>query len=453
MGHKTQGAAIVLSVMLFVSNFGGPIAGVLVKLTSARFVCVTGAVFCTTGIFFSGFSTNIVHLILTYGILLGLGLGFIQNAGFVSINSYFKLKKSIAVGIAMAGTGIGQTIMPHVVRYLLDHYGFRGACLLLSSLSLHGICGTLLIQPVEWHMKKVEEEVVIDEKISLLENNHNSNDEVYKGNRRATVPTILHENGKETENSHKIFQSHSELQVHQNGKTNGHMNGHNNPEPKQNKTILRKIYDLLDISLLSNPRFLNVILGTALTFISIQNFSMLYPLFLQKVVGMNKQETANCMSAVAFADIIGRLSLPQAQAKFKISARMTLVLTSIWLLVIRQILAYQTDMFVLLAMSSLYGFGRSMVIVSRNIAISEQCRMDQVASAVGLGMLSMGIIVPPMGYFLGWIRDYTGSYIICITAQNAILVLFLIMWIPDMLHQYYQDRKKNKSIEEEMQMT
>ncbi|CAG4965201.1 unnamed protein product [Colias eurytheme] len=453
MGHTTQGAAIVLSVMLFVSNFGGPIAGALVKLTSARFVCVTGAVFCTTGIFCSGFSTNIVHLIISYGILLGLGLGFIQNAGFVSINSYFKLKKSIAVGIAMAGTGIGQTIMPHVVRYLLDHYGFRGACLLLSSLSLHGICGTLLIQPVEWHMKKVEEEVVVDEKISLLENNHENNDEVYKGTRRATVPTVLHENGKEKENSHKISQSHTELQMHQNGKTNGHMNGHNHAEPKKNKTILQKIYDLLDISLLSSPRFLNVILGTALTFISIQNFSMLYPLFLQKVAGMNKQETANCMSAVAFADIIGRLSLPQAQSKFKISARMTLVLTSIWLLVIRQILAYQTDMFVLLAMSSLYGFGRSMVIVSRNIAISEQCRMDQVASAVGLGMLSMGIIVPPMGYFLGWIRDYTGSYIICITAQNAILVLFLIMWIPDMLHQYYQDKKKNKKIEEEMQMT
>ncbi|CAG4965194.1 unnamed protein product [Colias eurytheme] len=144
MGHTTQGAAIVLSVMLFVTNFGGPIAGALVKLTSARFVCVTGAVFCSTGIFCSGFSTNIVHLIISYGILLGLGLGFIQNAGFVSINSYFKLKKSIAVGIALAGTGIGQTIMPHVVRYLLDHYGFRGACLLLSSLSLHGICGTLL---------------------------------------------------------------------------------------------------------------------------------------------------------------------------------------------------------------------------------------------------------------------------------------------------------------------
>ena len=70
---------------------------------------------------------------------LGLGLGLIQNASFVSINSYFKVRKSLAVGLAMAGTGVGQTLMPHVVRYLLEHYGFKGACLLLASLSLHGV--------------------------------------------------------------------------------------------------------------------------------------------------------------------------------------------------------------------------------------------------------------------------------------------------------------------------
>lgn len=71
MGHNTKGAALVLSTMLFVTNFGGPIAGAVVKLTSTRFVALAGACSCTLGIFFSGFSTNIYHLVLTYGILLG----------------------------------------------------------------------------------------------------------------------------------------------------------------------------------------------------------------------------------------------------------------------------------------------------------------------------------------------------------------------------------------------
>lgn len=71
MGHSTQGAAVVLSTMLFVTNFGGPIAGAVVKLTSPRIVAVVGACSCTLGIFLSGFSTNIFHLTLTYGVLLG----------------------------------------------------------------------------------------------------------------------------------------------------------------------------------------------------------------------------------------------------------------------------------------------------------------------------------------------------------------------------------------------
>lgn len=85
-----------------------------------------------------------------------------------------------------------------------------------------------------------------------------------------------------------------------------------------------------------------------------------------------------------------------------------------------------------------------MVIVARNIAISEQCRIDQVPSAVGLGMLTMGIIVPPVGYFLGWIRDYTDSYALCITAQNLLLILFLAMWIPDMIMVHFERKRENR---------
>ncbi|KPJ16672.1 Monocarboxylate transporter 12-B [Papilio machaon] len=407
MGHNTKGAAVVLSTMLFTTNFGGPIAGAIVKLTSTRFVAVLGACSCT----------------------LGLGLGFIQNSSFVAINSYFKLRKSRAVGLANVGTGIGQTIMPHIVRYLLENYGFRGACMLLGSLSLHGIGGTLLIQPVAWHMKKVEEEVIIDEKIHLLEEKHKN--------------IVIDKDHKV--NGETIYQNGSRTSSNEKNEKGLAMNGNSAPnQTQQHKSIFRKIYELFDMSLLLSPRFINIIIGTALTVTSIQNFSLIFPFFLQKVASLDKQQTANCMSAVAIADIIGRLTLPVFQDKYRIKARMMIIMTSVWLIVVRQVLAYQTDLGVLLLLSSLYGFGRSMVIVARNIAISENCRMDQVPAAVGLGMLSMGMIVPPAGYFLGWIRDYTGSFIVCISAQNVLLVVFLIMWVPDMILIWFEERRRKK---------
>ncbi|CAH4031043.1 unnamed protein product [Pieris brassicae] len=288
MGHRTTGAAMVMSVMLCVVNLGGPFVGVLVKLKSPRFVCVTGSLICATGIFLSSFSTNIVHLSLSYGVVFGLGLGFIYNASFVAINSYFKLKKSIAVGIAMTGTGIGQALMPHVVEYSLDIFGFRGACWFLSALCLHGVCGGMLMQPVKWHMKKIEEEVVIEEE--KIEMNKSQTD--IKDDRPAIMFT--------------------------------------------------------------------------------------------------KDRNNECKS-----QLLEKISVNGFSDDFK------------------AVLAYQTDLTSLLVLSALYGIGRSVVIVARNLTITEHCRADQVPSAVGLGMLCLGITSPPIGYFLGWIRDYTEDYIAC----------------------------------------
>lgn len=119
-------------------------------------------------------------------------------------------------------------------------------------------------------------------------------------------------------------------------------------------------------------------------------------------------------------------------------------------LIIFTVLAYQTELSVLLLMSSLYGFGRSMIIVARNLAISENCLPEQVPAAVGLGMLTMGIIVPPAGLFLGWIRDHTGSYILCITAQNLLLVILLATWVPDMILLRMREKKKKNETQLEM---
>lgn len=49
----------------------------------------------------------------------------------------------------------------------------------------------------------------------------------------------------------------------------------------EKKSLWNKFCDLFDLSLLKSGRFLNVIFGTALAVTSIQNFSMLYPFFLQ----------------------------------------------------------------------------------------------------------------------------------------------------------------------------
>lgn len=54
----------------------------------------------------------------------------------------------------MAGTALGMLILPQLVRYLLEGFGFSGAILVLAGLALHATFGSILLQPAKWHMKE-----------------------------------------------------------------------------------------------------------------------------------------------------------------------------------------------------------------------------------------------------------------------------------------------------------
>lgn len=70
---------------------------------------------------------------------MGIGLGLISPSTFMAINSYFSTKRGRAVGVSLAGAGLGQVFIPHIVRIFLEHYGFRFAVMAMSLLSLTGV--------------------------------------------------------------------------------------------------------------------------------------------------------------------------------------------------------------------------------------------------------------------------------------------------------------------------
>lgn len=86
---------------------------------------------------------------------IGLGLGFIMPSVFLAVTSYFKVLRGRAVGLAAAGTGLGQMVMPHAVRALLDEYSFRGATLIMAAMALQGV----IIDIISHHIIDIIENV------------------------------------------------------------------------------------------------------------------------------------------------------------------------------------------------------------------------------------------------------------------------------------------------------
>lgn len=194
----------------------------------------------------------------------GLGLGFIVPSSFIAVNSYFSTKRGRAVGLALAGTGLGQMIMPNIVRILLDEYGFKGTTLIMGALALNGVIGASLFQPVEWHMKQFERTCSIEKRMLLQPCRHSANQHAYQ----EVTSDAEYEIDDEDENQN-IFVA-SDIKY-----TDREAILHRKPNWKT------RIFKALDLQLLFDPIFISIAIGLALAYTASINFSMLFPYFLQ----------------------------------------------------------------------------------------------------------------------------------------------------------------------------
>ena len=65
----------------------------------------------------------------------GVGLGYLP--AILLVLTYFKRKQRIAISISVSGLGLGAMTFPHIIRCLDVKYGWRGALLILSGVTLH----------------------------------------------------------------------------------------------------------------------------------------------------------------------------------------------------------------------------------------------------------------------------------------------------------------------------
>lgn len=159
-------------------------------------------------------------------------MGLLSPATFIAVHSYFSTRRGQAVGLAMAGTGIGQMVMPHVVRVLLEWYGFRGCVLIMGALALNGVAGSLLFQPVEWHMRGAVRNIEAIEAVA---------------NKEAAPIEIV------------AAKSPPELPV----------------------SCMTSVCRAIDVSLFRDPVFCSITVGLSLVYAASINFSMIFPYFLQ----------------------------------------------------------------------------------------------------------------------------------------------------------------------------
>lgn len=112
------------SMQVFLLFFVGTFSGRITDAGYFRPVFLIGSFLGVFGIFMASLSTTYWQLFLAQGVCCGLGNGFLFCPALSLLSTYFSKKRSLAIGLAAAGSGTGGMVFPAMVQQLLPKVGF-----------------------------------------------------------------------------------------------------------------------------------------------------------------------------------------------------------------------------------------------------------------------------------------------------------------------------------------
>ncbi|CAG4937477.1 unnamed protein product [Parnassius apollo] len=139
------------SLFIAVPLLSGPVMSALVDKYGCRSMTILGGIISTVGFILASISTTIEMMMITFGVIAGMGLGLVYVTAVVSIAYWFEKKRNLAVGLGACGTGVGTFVYAPMTQYLIEEYGWRGTILLLSGTLLNlCVCGSVMRDPDWW---------------------------------------------------------------------------------------------------------------------------------------------------------------------------------------------------------------------------------------------------------------------------------------------------------------
>ncbi|KAJ5823832.1 Major facilitator superfamily domain general substrate transporter [Penicillium robsamsonii] len=110
-------------------------------------ILVTGTVCYVTGLILLAESRLYWHFVLSLGVLSGTGAALLSTVALASVPQWFDRKAALAIGISMAGAGLGGVVFPFVLRAGFTSLGYKWTIRLLASVVLVlCVAGTVLVK-------------------------------------------------------------------------------------------------------------------------------------------------------------------------------------------------------------------------------------------------------------------------------------------------------------------
>jgi MFS family permease len=130
-----------------------PFAGRLMDKVPMRILICGGTVVLGVGVVLIAHATALWQIVALYATLIAFGYAFAATlAGQALAAKWFPSRIGFAVGIVSLGSSLGGVVMPPVCTFLLQHYGWRDANMMLAALVV------AIVVPVVWLVARLPRE-------------------------------------------------------------------------------------------------------------------------------------------------------------------------------------------------------------------------------------------------------------------------------------------------------
>ena len=147
-GWSPATISLAISLNLVLYGVMGPFAAALMQRIGIRRTLLGGLCVVLVGVLASTLMTRPWHLVLFWGLLVGIGAGSVAPVlGATIVNRWFTARRGLAIGIVTAASAAGQLIFLPILASAAQRDGWRAAVYVVAGVLVVVIAITALFLP------------------------------------------------------------------------------------------------------------------------------------------------------------------------------------------------------------------------------------------------------------------------------------------------------------------
>jgi MFS family permease len=145
--YSSRDVGWISSVFVFVALLLGVQIGPLFDRYGPKGLAYAGSVIFVASLFLVAECTRYWHFFLCFGILGGIGAALVSTVGMACVPHWFHVRAGMAMGTAMAGSGLGGVVFPFLLKAGFGNLGYPWAIRILAFV-IAGLCafGSFLVK-------------------------------------------------------------------------------------------------------------------------------------------------------------------------------------------------------------------------------------------------------------------------------------------------------------------